>query len=251
VHATGTNARCPATEVAGCVATGIGCPAFRSDAARILVTITDEPNQDPSTSFTAAATGAALTSAGISFIGVDAARTAPRPARATCTNTCTYHDDGDCDDGGPGSDYSFCSLGTDCNDCAPYNPSLVAIANAANAVDSAGQPFVRVGDAALVVGSVVDAINEIINNIPVRVTIEAAEVAGDDGDALPFLDYLVINSSAQRPARPSRPRKTPTATLALTPSRASALAAAFAGTSSPSATTCAPPPTRPRSSSCC
>lgn len=36
-----------------------------------------------------------------------------------CTNTCRYADDGDCDDGGPGSDYSFCELGTDCADCGP------------------------------------------------------------------------------------------------------------------------------------
>ena len=31
--------------------------------------------------------------------------------------TCGYANDGDCDDGGPGSDYSLCALGSDCNDC--------------------------------------------------------------------------------------------------------------------------------------
>lgn len=36
-----------------------------------------------------------------------------------CTNTCRFANDGDCDDGGPGSDFSLCSLGTDCNDCGP------------------------------------------------------------------------------------------------------------------------------------
>jgi len=34
-----------------------------------------------------------------------------------CLETCMYSRDGDCDDGGPGSDYSFCELGTDCADC--------------------------------------------------------------------------------------------------------------------------------------
>lgn len=34
-----------------------------------------------------------------------------------CTNTCSSADDGDCDDGGPGSEYSVCALGTDCGDC--------------------------------------------------------------------------------------------------------------------------------------
>ncbi len=35
----------------------------------------------------------------------------------TCTNTCSYADDGVCDDGGLSSSYSVCTLGTDCNDC--------------------------------------------------------------------------------------------------------------------------------------
>ena len=42
-----------------------------------------------------------------------------------CTNTCNYASDGDCDDGGPGSEFNFnpnsltavCSLGSDCQDC--------------------------------------------------------------------------------------------------------------------------------------
>lgn len=32
-------------------------------------------------------------------------------------NTCTYANDGSCDDGGAGSSYSLCDLGTDVNDC--------------------------------------------------------------------------------------------------------------------------------------
>ncbi len=36
-----------------------------------------------------------------------------------CTNTCSTSNDSECDDGGPGSLYSICSLGTDCNDCGP------------------------------------------------------------------------------------------------------------------------------------
>ncbi len=34
-----------------------------------------------------------------------------------CTNTCRYAFDNDCDDGGEGSDFSLCELGTDCGDC--------------------------------------------------------------------------------------------------------------------------------------
>jgi len=36
-----------------------------------------------------------------------------------CTNTCNYASDNDCDDSGPGSEYSMCALGTDCVDCGP------------------------------------------------------------------------------------------------------------------------------------
>ena len=38
-------------------------------------------------------------------------------ASTACDDTCSYPKDGDCDDGGVGSQYNFCSLGTDCTDC--------------------------------------------------------------------------------------------------------------------------------------
>lgn len=44
-------------------------------------------------------------------------------AQKACTNTCSYHGDGDCDDGGDGSSYSLCSLGTDCDDCGTREAS--------------------------------------------------------------------------------------------------------------------------------
>ena len=36
-----------------------------------------------------------------------------------CLDACNYLSDDDCDDGGPGSEYSECTLGTDCADCGP------------------------------------------------------------------------------------------------------------------------------------
>jgi hypothetical protein len=36
-----------------------------------------------------------------------------------CDDTCYSPNDGDCDDGGSGSDYDICELGTDCSDCGP------------------------------------------------------------------------------------------------------------------------------------
>ena len=36
---------------------------------------------------------------------------------AVCNDSCEYHHDGSCDDGGPGAEYTLCSRGTDCADC--------------------------------------------------------------------------------------------------------------------------------------
>ena len=41
-----------------------------------------------------------------------------------CTNTCNYDADGDCDDGGVGSNYDACSYGTDCADCDGRRPDF-------------------------------------------------------------------------------------------------------------------------------
>ena len=39
------------------------------------------------------------------------------PCESLCINTCLYAYDGECDDGGPGSDFDVCEYGTDCADC--------------------------------------------------------------------------------------------------------------------------------------
>ena len=36
-----------------------------------------------------------------------------------CDNTCHFASNGQCSDGGPGAEFTACSLGTDCNDCGP------------------------------------------------------------------------------------------------------------------------------------
>ena len=38
--------------------------------------------------------------------------------KPVCDNTCKHPNDGDCDDGGFGSEYSACAAGTDCDDCS-------------------------------------------------------------------------------------------------------------------------------------
>ena len=41
----------------------------------------------------------------------------PEPGTEICTDECPYANDGDCDDGGPDSDYAVCRFGSDCGDC--------------------------------------------------------------------------------------------------------------------------------------
>jgi hypothetical protein len=41
----------------------------------------------------------------------------PDPLDAACTDACPWANDGVCDDGGPGSRYCVCALGSDCSDC--------------------------------------------------------------------------------------------------------------------------------------
>eukprot|EP00966_Prymnesium_polylepis_P094664 2191154-Prymnesium_polylepis.1 len=36
-----------------------------------------------------------------------------------CTDFCRFSSDNDCDDGGPGSEYTLCNFGDDCIDCGP------------------------------------------------------------------------------------------------------------------------------------
>jgi len=39
------------------------------------------------------------------------------PPPVPCGETCNYASDGDCDDGGPGAEFSACQRGSDCTDC--------------------------------------------------------------------------------------------------------------------------------------
>ncbi|MCB9614538.1 MAG: hypothetical protein H6722_19030 [Sandaracinus sp.] len=58
-----------------------------------------------------------------------------------------------------------------------------------------GSPLLFEGQDASVAGAVEDAIDEVVNGVPLRVTIEATDEDGDAGDALQFIDYLEVNSS--------------------------------------------------------
>eukprot|EP00966_Prymnesium_polylepis_P239832 5545935-Prymnesium_polylepis.1 len=47
----------------------------------------------------------------------------PPTTPQVCNNQCRYSSDGNCDDGGSGSEYSACDFATDCVDCGGRDPS--------------------------------------------------------------------------------------------------------------------------------
>lgn len=137
--------------VNGCTGPGagrIGCPAFREEAVRILVAFTDEPSYGG----TLAAASGALTTSGITLIGVNSGSSSSRA-------------------------------------------DLVDLANASGSLDSTGAPLVFDGSDSGVVPVVTDAINEIVEGVPLRVTITAADEPDDAGDAIPFIERLVTNTT--------------------------------------------------------
>jgi hypothetical protein len=87
-------------------------------------------------------------------------------------------------------------LGIDCDAGHLGLSDLQSVATAAGSLDTNGQPFVRSGDNAAVATQIDAALHEMIELTPMQVTVELAEVSWDDGDAMPFFDYLVVNTTA-------------------------------------------------------
>lgn len=146
----------------GCTVGGIGCPSFRTDAVRMVINITDEENQCDTAPqcapLTATEAGAILRGDAITFAGVNAGTSAVTTA------------------------------------------DLTALAREAGSFASDGSPLVFLaGDAGTPIGaerlvsSVTSAVNEVVRNRPLRVSIDPSDEPGDAGDALQFVDRLEIN----------------------------------------------------------
>ena len=69
-----------------------------------------------------------------------------------CKDTCESANDGTCDDGGAGSDFHSCVLGTDCTDCGRRSSAL-ALAAAAASASSYTAPFAAAARGAAAVAS--------------------------------------------------------------------------------------------------
>lgn len=143
-----------------CAATGIGCPGFRPNAVRVLIQVTDADDQCSGAGCpTAAQAGAALVASDIKFIGLF------------------------------GTDDDNSGVAGTPEDLAR------AIGIAANTVDSSSQPFVYAAEDAAVVAQTKAAVLDIVQNLPLDTTIAASDEPDDDGDSLPFLDYVEVNVS--------------------------------------------------------
>jgi hypothetical protein len=129
----------------------VGCPGFRAEAVKIMVMFTDEDSDGP---LVGAEAGAALSAAGITFIGVWSG-VAGSVARG----------------------------------------DLVTVATASGSLDRLGNPLVFDGVDAAVVPALTAAINEIVEGVPLRITIDAADLPDDAGDAIQFIDHLEANTS--------------------------------------------------------
>ncbi len=75
---------------------------------------------------------------------------------------------------------------------------MVDLAVRSQSVDRTLAPLVFDGQGPTVVPAVTGAINEVVEGIPLRVTIEATDEPGDDGDSLQFIDYLEVDISGGR-----------------------------------------------------
>lgn len=136
----------------------IGCPAFREDAVRILVAFTDEDSDDEDSS------------AMVSPVDVGAAL----------------------------RDAGITFIGVWTTSSATGREDLEAIARESGSFDRTGGPLVFDGQDSAVVPAVETAINEIVEGVPLRVTIHPADEPDDDGDALQFIDYLEVNTAGGR-----------------------------------------------------
>ncbi|MFK7989213.1 MAG: hypothetical protein AB8I08_24555 [Sandaracinaceae bacterium] len=76
---------------------------------------------------------------------------------------------------------------------ATARDDMLDLANASESFDGEGRPLVFNGQDAEVVPAVTSAINQIVEGVPLRVTLDAADEPDDAGNALVFIDSLRIN----------------------------------------------------------
>lgn len=127
--------KCQSQHGSSAVAFGLHKPSIRNDMGRCRC-YTSEPSNGTvaphnckdtcnDEGFLCGRSDDEITGNGVTGSGIRPASTSfPAPL---CSNTCNWASDGDCDDGGPGSETSSCTLGDDCADCGPATDTLISV----------------------------------------------------------------------------------------------------------------------------
>src|SRR5690606_15489769 len=85
-------------------------------------------------------------------------------------------------------------VGVDADDSNSPEAHLKDLARASNSLDAIGDPLYVQGSEASVTSAVTRAIQNIARNVPIFVSVQAEDLPDDDGDALQFIDQLVVNT---------------------------------------------------------
>jgi hypothetical protein len=146
------------------VASPLGCPGFRPHAVRVLIQISDADNQAAASCSALGPdeAGAELLALGIKFVGL-------------------YGTDDDSTD-----PTLFCDVPQECADL---------LGAAAGTLDEQGQTLVFPAVDVAVVDATKAAVRQIVQQVPLNVTIEASDDPSDQVDASQFIDYLEVNLS--------------------------------------------------------
>ncbi|MCA9600428.1 MAG: VWA domain-containing protein, partial [Myxococcales bacterium] len=139
-----------------CAATGVGCPGYREDAVKIVVGVTDESDR----CYHGGCGGPnvmvvtdELNAVGVNFVGINSGSV----------------------------------------DNVDVTQNLSELAEGTGTIGAGGDPLVYVGANAEVTTALVAAINGIVRDVPLRVTLSAQETQDDAGNAKPFVERLAVN----------------------------------------------------------
>ncbi|MFK7986977.1 MAG: hypothetical protein AB8I08_13210 [Sandaracinaceae bacterium] len=111
----------------------------------------------------------------------------PEPAASICSDTCTWANDGECDDGGFGAEYAGCALGTDCGDCGPREAT-----SAGSTPAPTPSPAGDVGDLCSSAASCGGALScrAAVSDPSLHCCVEGAQACGSGSDCCGYMDCI-------------------------------------------------------------
>ncbi len=163
-----------------CANGGVGCVGFREDAVKIVINVTDEPDacnyknfEDDGSLATACVQPYqdavnAMQAAKVTYIGVNSIE-APDPGREPT-----------------GTDLRTIQM-------------MEYLSTATGATNQDGEPLWFRGADDGAAEAVVQGVQEVVKNVPLRIQLEPMEESGDAGDILHIIDKIEVNSTGNDP----------------------------------------------------